>query len=83
VLGVTWRVVLDVTSLPEGATGQVRLSSDRPLVALTLDPRCAGLALGPATYTFRAVPLPLGTTTLTFEVTTDDGESLTVRVPLT
>jgi hypothetical protein len=29
------------------------------------------------------VPLPLGTTTLTFEVTTDDGESLTVRVPLT
>ncbi len=88
-LGVTWRVVLDVTSLPEGATGQVRLSSDRPLVALTLDPRCAGLALGPATcslgtgtYTFRAVPLPLGTTTLTFEVTTDDGESLTVRVPL-
>lgn len=89
VLGVTWRVVLDVTSLPEGATGQVRLTSDRPLVALTLDPRCAGLALGPATcslgtgsYTFRAVPLPLGTTTLTFEITTTSGETLAVRVSL-
>ena len=88
-LGLTWRVVLDVTALPEGATGSIRVSSDRPLVALTLDPRCAGLSLGPATcslgtgsYAFRAVPLPLGTTTLTFEITTTSGESLTVRVPL-
>jgi hypothetical protein len=82
-------VVLDVAGLEEGTTGRVRLTSDRPLLALTLDRRCAGLALGPAscslsggTYTFRALPVPGQRTTLTFEVETVDGRTTTVRVPL-
>ncbi|CAB4748694.1 unannotated protein [freshwater metagenome] len=88
-LGLSWRVVLDVAGLEEGTTGRVRLTSDRPLLALTLDRRCAGLALGPAscslsggTYTFRALPAPGQRTTLTFEVETADGRTTTVRVPL-
>ena len=88
-LGLSWRVVLDVTGLGEGTTGRVRLTSDRPLLALTLDRRCAGLALGPAScslsggaYTFRALPVPGQRTTLTFEVETADGRTTTVRVPL-
>lgn len=88
-LGLSWRVVLDVAGLEEGTTGRVRLTSDQPLLALTLDRRCAGLSLGPAScslssgaYTFRALPVPGQRTTLTFEVETADGRTTTVRVPL-
>ena len=88
-LGLTWRVVLDVGGIDPGTAGSVRLTSDRPLLALTLDRRCAGLAIGQATctlgdpaYRFRAVPVPGDVTTLSFVVVTDDGRTRTVRVPL-
>lgn len=79
--GVAHRVEVSVTGLPSGGTGMLRITTDSPAVAVTLDRRCGLLQLGsatcavttsPATYTFLVVPSPTAPTTLTFTVVPDD-----------
>ncbi|WP_121258120.1 sigma-70 family RNA polymerase sigma factor [Nocardioides ferulae] len=92
--GLLWGVDVTVRGLSSGTRGRLLLSTNAPAVALTLDPRCGLLQLGratcrapgPATYRFLVVPLPVATTTLTFRVAHDGGETDptddTVRVRL-
>lgn len=86
-LGATWRVVLEVRGT---APGVLRIGSDRPALALTLDRRCPGPALGEVrcalsegTYTVRVVPVPGVPTTLVVTAEPEAGPPAVVRVPLT
>jgi len=78
--GLAWRVVVDVDGVPTGEHATVTVTPSSPAIALTLDPRCAGLRLDTArcqvgassTFRFLAVAIPGRRTTLTFTVSFAD-----------